>query len=125
MSGASLTDLYGPLISTYTRAEALADGQQFDVSADPGSDVYKTSVYVTAALHAELQRGKGSDPETYSARLWDVCWMAAKFGREVSPNARITTVKVGARRLTVRAECGPVDIDDARPAITLGFRSDF
>ncbi len=120
-----MTDpVFGELISTYTRAEALADGQQFDVSDDKGAAVYKTAVYVTSALHAELKRGQGSDPETYSARLWDVCYMVA-HGRGCSDSARESDVKVGARRLKVRGECGPVDIDDPRPAITLGFPSDF
>ncbi len=120
-----MTDpVFGELISSYTRAEALADGQQFDVSDDSGAAVYKTAVYVTSALHSELKRGQGADAETYSARLWDVCYMVAR-GRKLSDSAQESSVKVGARRLKVRGECGPVDIDDARPAITLGFPSDF
>lgn len=121
-----MTDpVFGELISSYTRAEALEDGQQFDVTNDKGAAVYNTAVFVTSALHAELKRGKGKDAETYSARLYDVCFMVANFGRALSDQARESTVKVGARRLTVRGECGPIDIDNARPAITLGFPSDF
>lgn len=112
------------LISCYTRAQALADEQQFDVSDDKGAEIYRTRVYVTAALHAELKRGAGKAADTYSARLWDVCYMVA-HGRKLSAQAQESDVKVGRQRLTVRGECGPVDIDDARPAITLGFRSDF
>lgn len=121
-----MTDpVFGELISKYTRAQALEDGEQFDVSADKGAAVYKTAVYVTSALHAELKRGQGKDAETYSARLWDVCYLLAKFARDRSDGARESDVKVGRRRLRVRGECGPIDIDDARPAITLGFPSDF
>ncbi len=120
----SADHIFGELISKYTRAQAVEDGQQFDVSDDPGAKIYKTRVFVTVQLHAELQRGQGSDPETYSARLWDVCYMVAN-GRKLSAQAQESDVKVGRQRLTVRGECGPVDIDDARPAITLGFRSDF
>ncbi len=120
-----MTDpVFGELISSYTRAEALADGQQFDVSEDSGAAVYKTAVYVTSALHAELKRGQGTDPDTYSARLWDVCYMVAQ-GRRISAQSNVSDVKIGRRRLRVVGECGPIDIDDPRPAITLGFPSDF
>ncbi len=120
-----MTDpIFGELISSYTRAQAIEDGGQFDVTHDKGAAVYNTAVYVTSALHAELKRGQGKDAETYSARLWDVCYMVA-HGRKLSNSAHESDVKVGARRLTVRGEAGPVDIDDPRPAITLGFPSDF
>lgn len=121
-----MTDpIFGELISCYTRAQAIEDGGQFDVSTDPGAKVYKTAVYVTAALHAELKRGQGKAAGTYSARLWDVCYLLATFARDRSDGGRECDVKVGRRRLHVRGECGPIDIDDARPAITLGFPSDF
>ena len=120
-----LTETFGPIISSYTRAEALADGAVIDVTCDKGATVYNTAVFVTAALNAYLTKGEGKNAETYSARLWDVCWMAAKVGKPVSESVRVTSVKIGARRVTVRAECGPVDIDDPRPAITLGLPEDF
>lgn len=113
------------IIHAYTRAEAIADGIMVDASYDKGAAVYNTPVFVTAPLWAEITRGAGKEAETASARLWDVCWMAAKASKAISPSARVTRVKVGRRSLIVRAECGPVDIDDARPAITLGFPEDF
>ncbi len=121
----ALTETFGPVIHAYTRAEALADGVVIDVTYDKGAAVYNTAVFVTAALHGYLAKGAGKKAETYSARLWDACYMVAKVGRELSPSTRESTVKIGARRLTVRGECGPVDIDDPRPAITLGLPEDF
>lgn len=112
------------IISAYTRKNALDDGVVFDVSYDKGAAVYNTAVFVTAGVHAALSKGAGKDPETYSARLWDVAWMVSR-GREIDAATRVSTVKVGARRITVRGECGPVDIDDPRPAITLGFPEEF
>ena len=110
----------GDIISTYTRAQAIEDGVQRDVSNDKGSDVYKVPVFITSALHEALSKGQGKKADTYSARLWDACWLAS-VGRELSPSIRQTRVKIGARNHTVRAECGPVDINDPRPAITLGL----
>ena len=118
------TEIFGDPIYTYTRAQALEDGDQVDVSYEKGAAVYSTAVFVTSALWAEIVRGQGSDAETRDARLWDVCWMVSR-GRVLSQSARESRVKVGRRVLTVRAECGPVDIDDPRPAITLGFPEDF
>ena len=114
-----------PFIFQYTRAQAIEDGSQGDVTQDKGAAVYKTSVFVTAPLWAAIEKGQGKDAEVASARLWDVCFLVAKSGRTISPAIRESSVKIGARRFTVRGECGPVDIDDSRPAITLGFPEDF
>ena len=126
-----LTEIFGPVISTYTRAQAIEDGEQIEATFCKGAEVYnpvgpvRQGVYVTRALWAEITRGDGVSPgDTQAGRLWDVCWMTSK-GRADGPSARVGRVKVGRRVLTVRAECGPMDIDDPSPAITLGFPEDF
>lgn len=119
-----MIETFGEVISTYTRAQAIEDGLQVNVTGTPASTVYKVDVFMTAALWAEVTRGAGKDAEVRGARMWDVAWMASR-GREDGPCARTARVKVGRRVLTVRAECGPVDFDDPRPAITLGLPNDF
>lgn len=119
------TEIFGEVISSYTRAQAIEDGQQFDVSSDPGAVMYQTPVFVTASLQAFLVKGQGSDAHTYSARLHDVCYMVAKFGQPQSSSTREASVKIGARRVLVHGEVGAADIDDPTPAITLGLREDF
>jgi len=120
-----VTEIFGEVIHSYTRAEALADGSVIDATYDKGAAVYNCAVFVTAPAWAVITKGAGKEAEVASARLWDVCSMLAKFGRKASESARVAKVKVGARSPIFRAECGPVDIDDPRPAITIGFPEDF
>jgi hypothetical protein len=89
---------FGPVIYSYTRAQAVADGVQVEVT--------KTA--------------------NEAGRLWDIVWMLRFAILRSRPGAdRIPValyVRNDNRRATLIklvATCGPLDIDDPQPAITV------
>lgn len=118
----SLTDYFGEVISSYSRAQAIEDGLLVDVSQPAFEAGFNIPTAVTNALWAEIVRGKG-DREIYrDGRLFDVlnlARIAAKRGGE-----RVAfTVKIGARNHRLIAICGPGD--EHEPVITIGKPEDF
>ena len=122
----SMEDVFGPVISVYTRAQAHADGVLIDVSDSEGASLFKFPVSITAALHSELSRGAGIEIDTYNARLWDVCYMAViaskRSARHSDDSDVFFTVRVGKRNLRLWGNCGPDD--DGAPVMTFGFPED-
>lgn len=117
----SMEDIFGPVISVYSRAQAHDDGVLVSVDDFDGAGNYKFPVSFTQALFSALKRGQGSDPDTLSGRVWDVCYMSTQ-GR-ISGADSFFKVIVGSRTLELRANCGPGD--DPAPVMTIGFPEDF
>jgi hypothetical protein len=116
-----MSEIFGEVISAYSREQAHEDGVLVSVNDYDGAGNFKFPVSFTQALFSELQRGNGSDAETLSARVWDVCYMATQ-GRIDGPDAFFKVI-VGSRTLELRANCGPGD--DPAPVMTIGFPEDF
>ena len=118
---------FGEPIYSYTRAQALADGVQVDVTktaAEAGIrfPVFLTrtvfDAYVTAPANVAGQDGEG--------RLWDVVWMLGYEMHHSRPVSNwlefalyVRNDNRPARLVKLVAICGPLDIDDPRPAITV------
>ena len=121
------------LVSAYTREDALQDGQQVDVSEDAQKAGFRFPVYMTRSAFAEAIETGGRwvyDPtgdgellelprgQSVPGRMQDVLFMlrlASKRGGE-----RLEfSVKVSGRMVGLIAQCGPRDIDDPSPAITI------
>lgn len=117
----SMEDIFGPVISSYSREQAHEDGVLVSVDDFDGAGNYKFPVSFTSALFSALQKGRGSDAETLSARVWDVCYMSTQGRIEGSDS--FFKVIVGRETLALRANCGPGD--DAAPVMTIGFPEDF
>lgn len=124
-----MTSLFGEPIYTYTRAQALLDGGQVAVppktSAEAGLSlpVYLTravwDAYVTVPPKVQCQDESG--------RLWDILWMT-RFAIMQGGNAGSSTIPVelyvrntnrNPKLVRLRATCGPLDIDDPQPVITI------
>ena len=118
----TMTEIFGEVISTYTRAQAFEDGQLIDLEGHESTNIYKHPVAFTAALWAEVERGAGSEVDTRNARIWDVCWMASR-GQEMDRSSRRSKVIIGRQTHVIYAQCHPGD--DAEPVITIGFPLDF
>jgi hypothetical protein len=114
----SLEEFYGPVISRYTRAQAIDDGVLVDVSALAREAGIGFPTVITAGLHALCTPPKGSCQD-YTGRLWDVLSvlrMRIRLARD--PIDRITfLVKIGARNEPLYAVCGPDDT--GAPCITI------
>ena len=122
--------IFGEIISTYSRTEALADGVLVDVSATAREAGIKFPVALTRAVwtrYVEIPAGVRCQDE--AGRLWDILWMfrvsvrrAALAGGE--PLLYHLYVRQHNRErldrrdlVTLKALCGPGD--DAEPVLTI------
>ena len=130
-------DFWGEPISSYSRAEALSDGELVDVSEMAKEAGWKYPVAITAALAGACTPTEDEEAlgQSFAGRLWDVLWMAflaAKQSKgadtirfrviiaEASPDA-----EDGVKHIEheLYAVCGPGDTME--PVITIGFPLDF
>ena len=92
MSQPGNTAPFGPVISVYTRAQAIADGILVDVSDTAREAGFSIPVAVTRSVWKRLV----ALPEGYlgfqdeSGRLWDVLWMARHHALRASGSDRVT-----------------------------------
>lgn len=121
---ATLEETFGPVIYSYTRAQAIEDGVLIDLSEyKDATRVFKYPVAFTSDLWDEIVRGQGKKERVRNGRIWDVCYMSTVFKRDLSESRREFKVIVGRRTLVLWADCGPGD--DGEPVMTIGFPSDF
>ena len=119
--------VFGKVIYSYTRAQAVADGVQMEVTSVAQEAGIRFPVFLTRTVFdayvAVPPEVSGQDE---AGRLWDILWMT-RFG--------ITRARPGVDRIPVAlyvrndnrraklvkliAQCGPLDIDDPQPAITI------
>ena len=69
-------DPFGPVIYSYTRADALADGQQVDVTRTAREAGIRFPVFHTRAVfdvYVTVPPGVSGQDE--DGRLWDILWM--------------------------------------------------
>jgi hypothetical protein len=122
-----LTEVFGPVISAYTRAQAIEDGTLIDVSETAREAGIRFPVAVTRAVWAacvEVPKGcEGVQDE--AGRLWDVVFLlrfAVRASRGGSVVQYPVTVVTGQRTRVVyrlKAVCGPGD--QGEPVITVMF----
>ena len=115
------------VLYAYTRHDALAEGVQIDVSEMAREAGLKFPVYLTRAVWENYVRVPDSVRcQDEKGRLWDIVWMlrcAARrtsgpqmlFGLHVRNDNRDRTPPL----VNLKAVCGPRDIDDPQPAITV------
>jgi hypothetical protein len=77
----TITEVFGVVIHSYTRAEAIADGVLVDVSKTAQEAGFRWPVTMTAAAWADCVEWSEEDSrrqvhQDESGRLWDVLWMA-------------------------------------------------
>ena len=69
-------DPFGPVIYSYTRADALADGQQVDVSTTAQEAGIRFPFYITRAVFdAYVTVPPDVTGQDEAGRLWDLVWM--------------------------------------------------
>jgi hypothetical protein len=120
--------LRDPLIFAYTRAEALADGVQVDVSKLAAEAGFKLPVFLTQGVHAEYVRLRdGLTGQDEIGRLWDILTMLHHAIRNAQAGTRRLEFSLyirnsdadGAKLVTLAAECGAKDLNDPSPALTV------
>jgi hypothetical protein len=118
---------FGEIIYTYTRAQAIADGVQVDVSSVASEVGIRFPVFITRiAFDAYVTVPPDVTVQDEAGRLWDVLWML-RFailkglpGQSRLPFALYVRNDHRAPKLVkLIATCGPLDMDDPQPAITV------
>ncbi|CAN0618005.1 conserved protein of unknown function [Burkholderia multivorans] len=120
-------DVFGKTISSYTRAQAIADGVLVDVSALAREAGFRIPVAVTSAVWADCVAWTDADSgKGESGRLWDVLWkgsLAAKRARGAQRIAfELHRVPRGGRATQPRPVVLTLHIgtgDNAEPVITI------
>ena len=128
----SPADVFGPVISSYSRAQAIDDGTLVDVSETAREAGITFPVTVTRAVWEDCcewteadDAKKGNYGQSVRGRLWDVVSMlrfAIRCGGSRDTLhyrlSRIPRPGCGAKRLVVlKSICGPGD--SAEPVITV------
>jgi hypothetical protein len=118
---------FGPVIYSYTRAQAVADGVQVEVTKTAAEAGIKFPVFLTRTVFdAYVAVPSGVTGQDEAGRLWDIVWMLrfailrARAGVQRIPVALyVRNDNRAARLIKLIATCGPLDIDDPQPAITV------
>jgi hypothetical protein len=119
---------FGPVIFSYTRKQALADGFQVEVTKTAQEAGIKFPVFLTRTVFdAYVTVPPGVTGQDESGRLWDIVWMLrfailrSRPGIDRIPVALYVRQSNYQRPQLVKliATCGPLDIDDPQPSITV------
>ena len=118
---------FGPVIYSYTRAQAVADGVQVEVSKVAAEAGIRFPVFLTRTVFdAYVTVPPGVTAQDEAGRLWDIVWMLrfairrSHAGAERLPFALyVRNDNHRARLVKLIATAGPLDIDDPQPAITV------
>jgi hypothetical protein len=118
---------FGKVIFSYTRSQAVADGVQVEVTKTAQEAGIRFPVFLTRAVYdAYVTVPPGVTGQDEAGRLWDLVWMLrfaihrARPGVERIPVAfYVRNDNRAARLVKLIATCGPLDMDDPRPAITI------
>ena len=118
---------FGEIIYTYTRAQAVADGVQVDVTKTAQEAGIKFPTFLTRAVFdAYVAVPEGVTGQDEAGRLWDLVWMA-RFAilRSHGHTDRLPVALYvrndnhRAKLVKLIATCSALDMDDPQPALTL------
>ena len=118
---------FGPVVYAYTRKQAIADGFQIDVTKTAQEAGIKFPMFITRAVwDAYVTVPPDVTAQDEAGRLWDIVWMTrfgilrAKPGVDRIPVALyVRNDNTRAKLVKLIATCGPLDINDPQPAITV------
>lgn len=123
-----LEKLFGEVIFSYSRAQALADGVLIDVTQQAQEYGFRYPVAVTSTVWEDCIRWNNDIGTTYqdgAGRLADMLWMAARAAKSskgtlaVFDIQRIAHGQSKPSTVTLKSICGPGD--SAEPVITIMF----
>jgi len=121
------TSPFGEIIYSYTRKQAIADGVQVDISSAAKEAGIRFPVFLTrTAFDAYVTVPPNVSGQDEAGRLWDIVWMLRFAVQRSRPGCDRLPVALyvrndnrAAKLVKLIATCGPLDIDDPQPAITL------
>lgn len=119
-----MEEIFGEVISAYSRQQAIEDGVLVEIGPKLQAEIgFRYHTVITQAVHTLCTPPKSNRIESYEGRLWDVLWMAkAAMKRTQSGDQAPFTVRIGRRNYRLIAHVGPGD--NAEPVITIGLPED-
>ena len=120
-------DPFGPIVYSYTRSQAVADGVQVEVTKTAAEAGIKFPVFLTRGVFDSfVVVPPGVSGQDEAGRLWDIVWMLRFAILRARPGVQRIPVALYVRNdnrratlIKLVATCGPLDIDDPQPAITV------
>jgi hypothetical protein len=120
-------DIFGPVLYTYARAQAVADGVQVEVSKVAQEAGIRFPVFLTRAVYDSFVTvPPGVTGQDEAGRLWDIIWLLRFAIRKAQPGQPrlpfalyVRNDNKRPRLIKLVAMCGALDIDDHQPAITI------
>ena len=121
------TNTFGEVIYAYTRSQAVADGVQIEVTKTAQEAGISFPCFITRAVWDNyVTVPDGVEAQDEAGRLWDLVWMlrfaiirSKSHGDRVPVALYVRNDNHRARLVKLIAVCGPTDIDEPAPAITL------
>ena len=143
-----ISNLKSEIVYAYTRSQAIADGMQVEVTKtaqEAGPRFAKRTAYLghpssgglgkpikfpvfltRTVFDAYVALPEGVTGQDEAGRLWDIVWMLrfgilrSRPGCDRIPVALyVRNDNQRSRLIKLIATCGPLDIDDPQPAITV------
>jgi hypothetical protein len=124
----SQKEFFEPVIFTYTRKQALADGVQVEATKLATEAGFRIPVFLTASVYEQFVKvPEGVSGQDETGRLWDILWMLRYAISKARSDARRIRVELYVRNsdekpaqlVLLDAEIGGVDFDDPRPCMTV------
>jgi transglutaminase-like putative cysteine protease len=118
---------FGDVIYTYTRAHAVADGFQVEVTTTAHEAGIRFPVFLTRSVYdAYVTVPPDVTGQDEAGRLWDIVWMLRFAVRKAQPGQPrlpfalyVRNDKRRPRLVKLIASCSALDVDDSQPAITV------
>lgn len=129
-TSSALHEVFGEVIHSYTRAQAIDDGVLVDVSETAREAGIVFPVALTRSVWEQyVEIPAGVRCQDVAGRLWDIVWML-KCAIKRSTGGSVITFQLYVRNsnrsrldrrdlVTLKAICGPGD--DAEPVITVSL----
>ncbi|MED0738793.1 DUF6573 family protein [Aneurinibacillus thermoaerophilus] len=122
MSQTNLKDLFGEVITAYTRSDAIADGTLIDVSNMAKEAGFRFPVAITRTVwegYIVPDKQAEANGESQEGRLWDTLFMLhVEIKRSKSNGSQIFfSLYYGKELITLKAVVGPGDFME--PVITI------
>ena len=122
-----LAEIFGQPIYTYSRAQAVADGLQVEVTKTAAEAGIRFPMFITRRVYdAYVTVPPDVTGQDEAGRLWDLVWMTRFAIIRIRPGVDRLPVALYVRNEPARsrliklvAVCGPLDFDDPQPAITV------
>src|SRR6478736_3834988 len=118
---------FGSIVYAYTRAQAVADGVQVEVTKTAQEAGIRFPVFLTRTVYdAYVTVPPGVTAQDEGGRLWDIVWMLRFAIQRTSRGVQrlpfalyVRNDNRAAKLVKLIAMAGPLDIDDPSPCITV------